>query len=138
VRFHHHIFPTNLMTNSLKKSPLLQTNAHIFVLFVSQKFVANQIGLLQTHPGNFASKFVIKFVAKMLGWKRTFRKKTIARNLICYLVLLNCNCLLRPSPPTQLLVTDTERILLQGFSQSRWFVPKSGCPHLAARTAGQS
>jgi hypothetical protein len=34
-------------------------------LFVSQKFVANQIGLLQTHQGNFASKFVIKFVAKM-------------------------------------------------------------------------
>jgi hypothetical protein len=39
--------------------------SHIFVLFVSQKFVASQIGLLQTHYGNFASKFVIKFVAKM-------------------------------------------------------------------------
>jgi hypothetical protein len=27
--------------------------------------VANLIGLLQTHSGNFASKFVIMFVAKM-------------------------------------------------------------------------
>jgi hypothetical protein len=64
VRFHHHIFPTKLMTNLLTKSPYKQMK-HIFVLFVSQEFVANQIGLLQTHKGNFASKFVIKFVAKM-------------------------------------------------------------------------
>jgi hypothetical protein len=64
VRFHHHIFPTNLMTNLLTKSPYQQMS-HIFVLFVNKKFVANQIGLLQTHHGNFASKFVIKFVAKM-------------------------------------------------------------------------
>jgi hypothetical protein len=64
VRFHHHIFPTNLMTNLLTKSPYKQMSL-IFVLFVSQKFVANQIGLLQTNKGNFASKFVIKFVAKM-------------------------------------------------------------------------
>jgi hypothetical protein len=49
--------------------------SHIFVLFVSQKFVANQIGLLQTHYGNFASKFVIKFVAKMRWWKRTLSNK---------------------------------------------------------------
>jgi hypothetical protein len=48
VRFHHHIFPTNLMTNSLTKLPHKQMS-HIFVLFASQKFVANQIGLLQTH-----------------------------------------------------------------------------------------
>jgi hypothetical protein len=48
VRFHHHIFPTNLLTNSLSKSPPKQMS-HIFVLFVSQKFVANQIGLLQTY-----------------------------------------------------------------------------------------
>jgi hypothetical protein len=48
VRFHHHIFPTNLMTNSLTKLPYKQMS-HIFVLFVSQKIVANQIGLLQTH-----------------------------------------------------------------------------------------
>jgi hypothetical protein len=48
VRFHHHIFPTNLMTNSLTKLPHKQMS-HIFVLFVSQKFVANHIGLLQTH-----------------------------------------------------------------------------------------
>jgi hypothetical protein len=33
---------------SLTKSPYKQMS-HIFVLFVSQKFVANQIGLLQTH-----------------------------------------------------------------------------------------
>jgi hypothetical protein len=39
----------------------------IFVLIVSLKFVANQIGLLQTHKGNFAKKFVIKFVAKCDG-----------------------------------------------------------------------
>jgi hypothetical protein len=39
--------------------------SHIFDLFVSQKFVVNQISLLQTHKGNFASEFVIKFVAKM-------------------------------------------------------------------------
>jgi hypothetical protein len=52
------------MTNSLKKLPCKQMS-HIVVLFVSQKFVANQIGLLQTHQGNFASEFVIKFVAKM-------------------------------------------------------------------------
>jgi hypothetical protein len=64
VRFHHHIFPTNLMTNSLTKSPNKHMS-HIFVLLVSQKFIANQIGLLQTHLGNFASQFVIKFVAKM-------------------------------------------------------------------------
>jgi hypothetical protein len=50
------------MTNLLTKSPYKQMS-HIFVLFVSQKFVANQIGLLQTHHGNFASKFVIKYVA---------------------------------------------------------------------------
>jgi hypothetical protein len=37
-----------LMTNSLTKLPNKQMS-HIFVLFVSQKFVANQIGLLQTH-----------------------------------------------------------------------------------------
>jgi hypothetical protein len=42
VRFHHHIFPTNLTTNSLTKSPHKQM-AHIFVLFVSQKFVANKL-----------------------------------------------------------------------------------------------
>jgi hypothetical protein len=41
-------FPTNLMTNSLTKSPYKQMS-HIFVLFVSQKLVANQIGLLQNH-----------------------------------------------------------------------------------------
>jgi hypothetical protein len=64
VRFHHHIFPTNLMTNSLTESPHKQMS-HLFVCFVSQKFVANQIGLQQTHHGNFASEFVIKFVAKM-------------------------------------------------------------------------
>jgi hypothetical protein len=64
VRFHHHIFATNLLTNLLKKSPHKQMS-HIFVLFVSQKLVANQIGLQQTHYGNFASEFVIKFVAKM-------------------------------------------------------------------------
>jgi hypothetical protein len=64
VRFHHHIFLTNLMTNLLTKLPYKQMS-HIFVLFVSQKLVANQISLLQTHIGNFASKFVIKFVAKM-------------------------------------------------------------------------
>jgi hypothetical protein len=71
VRFHHHIIPTNLKTNLLTKSPYKQMS-HIFVLFVSQKFVANQIGLLQTHHGNFASEFVIKFAAKMWWWKRTF------------------------------------------------------------------
>jgi hypothetical protein len=54
VRFRHHIFPTNLMTNSLTKLPYKQMS-HIFVLFVSQTFVANQIGLPQTHQGNFAS-----------------------------------------------------------------------------------
>jgi hypothetical protein len=66
VRFHHQIFETNLRTNSLTKLPYKQmSHVHIFVLFVSQKFVANQIGFQQTHHGNFASKFVIKFVAKM-------------------------------------------------------------------------
>jgi hypothetical protein len=64
VRFHHHVFATNLMTNSLSKSPYKQMS-HIFDLFVSQKFVVNQISLLQTDQGNFASEFVIKFVAKM-------------------------------------------------------------------------
>jgi hypothetical protein len=64
VRFHHHIFPTNLKTILLTKSPKKQIS-HIFVLFVSQKFVANQIGLLQTQQGNFASKFDIKFDAKI-------------------------------------------------------------------------
>jgi hypothetical protein len=45
VRFHHHIFPTDLMTNSLTKLPYKQIS-YIFVLFVSQKFVAHHIGLL--------------------------------------------------------------------------------------------
>jgi hypothetical protein len=48
VRFHHHILPTNWMTNSLTKSPYKQMS-HIFDLCVSQKFVVNQISLLQTH-----------------------------------------------------------------------------------------
>jgi hypothetical protein len=64
VSFQHHIFPTNLMTNSHTKLPNKQMS-HIFVLFVSQKFVAHQIGLLQTQKANFASEFVIKFVAKL-------------------------------------------------------------------------
>jgi hypothetical protein len=64
VRFNHHLFPTNLMTNSLTKLPYKQM-FHICDLFVSEKFFANQIGLLLTHPSNFASKFVIKFVGKM-------------------------------------------------------------------------
>jgi hypothetical protein len=64
VRFHHHIFATNLMTNSLAKLPYKQMS-HIFYLFVSQKFVVNQINLLQTHQATFASEFVIKFVTKM-------------------------------------------------------------------------
>jgi hypothetical protein len=64
VRFHHHILATNLLTNSLTKSPHKQMS-DICVLFVSQKCVTNQIGLLQTLQGNFESKFVIKFVAKM-------------------------------------------------------------------------
>jgi hypothetical protein len=55
VRFHH-TFASKLPHKQM---------SHIFVLFVSQKFVANQIGLLQTLEGNFASEFVIKFVAKM-------------------------------------------------------------------------
>jgi hypothetical protein len=59
-RFHHHIFATNLMTNSLTKSPNIHMS-HIFIMFVSQKFVANQVSLSQIHKG----KFVIKFVAKM-------------------------------------------------------------------------
>jgi hypothetical protein len=42
------IFPTNLMTYWLTKLPHNKMS-HIFVLFVSQKFVANQIGLPQTH-----------------------------------------------------------------------------------------
>jgi hypothetical protein len=43
VRFHHHVFGTNLLTNSLTK---LSSHANLthFVFFVSQKFVANQIG----------------------------------------------------------------------------------------------
>jgi hypothetical protein len=64
-------FPPSHFCNKLddklahnQKAPYKQMS-HIFVLFVSQKLVANQIGLLQTHQGNFASKFVIKFVAKM-------------------------------------------------------------------------
>jgi hypothetical protein len=48
VRFHHHILTTNLITNLLTKLPYKQMS-HIVVLFFSQKFVANQIGLLQTH-----------------------------------------------------------------------------------------
>jgi hypothetical protein len=64
VRFHHHILATNLLTNMLTKLPHKQMS-HMFVLLVSQKFVTNQIGLLQTHQENFESKFVIKFVTKM-------------------------------------------------------------------------
>jgi hypothetical protein len=48
VRFHHHVFATDLLTNSLKTLHRKQMS-HIFVMFVSQKFVAKQIGLLQTH-----------------------------------------------------------------------------------------
>jgi hypothetical protein len=64
VRFHHYIFGTNLLTNSLTKLHRKQMS-HIFVIFVSQKFVANQIGLPQTHSGDFVRKFVSKFVANM-------------------------------------------------------------------------
>jgi hypothetical protein len=64
VRFPHHIFATNLLTNSLTKLHRKQMS-HIFVMFVSQKCVANQIGLSQTHSVDFVSKFVNKFVAKM-------------------------------------------------------------------------
>jgi hypothetical protein len=39
--------------------------SRIFLFFVSQKFAANQIGLVQAHPGNFESEFVSKFVPKM-------------------------------------------------------------------------
>jgi hypothetical protein len=48
VKVRFHILATNLLKNSLTKSPHKQMS-HIFVLFVSQKFVANQIGMLQTH-----------------------------------------------------------------------------------------
>jgi hypothetical protein len=47
LRFHHHIFATNVMTNLLTKLSYKQIS-YIFVLFVSQKCVANQIGLLKT------------------------------------------------------------------------------------------
>jgi hypothetical protein len=48
VRFHHHIFATNLLTN-LRIKPTRKQMSHIFDMLVSQKFVANQIGLPQTH-----------------------------------------------------------------------------------------
>jgi hypothetical protein len=54
VRSNYHIFATNLLSCS-----------HIFVMFVSQKFEANQIVLPQTHPSSFVIDFVSKFVAKM-------------------------------------------------------------------------
>jgi hypothetical protein len=38
---------------------------HFFVMFVSQKFAADKIGLPQIDRGNFLGEFVSKFVAKM-------------------------------------------------------------------------
>jgi hypothetical protein len=64
VRFHHHIFATNLLTNFLAKLPHKQM-LHNFFIIVSQKFVANQICLPQTQLCEFVSEFVTKFVAKM-------------------------------------------------------------------------
>jgi hypothetical protein len=46
VRFHHHIFATNLLTN-LRNKLVSQRNVAHFVKFVS-KFVANKIGFKQT------------------------------------------------------------------------------------------
>jgi hypothetical protein len=45
VHFYHHTLATKLLTNLLTKSSQKQIT-HIFVLFVNQKFFANQIGLL--------------------------------------------------------------------------------------------
>jgi hypothetical protein len=64
VRFHHHIFATNLLTNLRIKTTRKQMS-HIFDMLVSQKFVANQISLPQTHRSDFVIEFVSKFVAKM-------------------------------------------------------------------------
>jgi hypothetical protein len=50
VPFHHHVFATNLMTNSLRKMPNKQIS-QIFVMSVSLKFAAKQIGLRQTDGG---------------------------------------------------------------------------------------
>jgi hypothetical protein len=63
VPFHHHVFATNLLTNSFAKSPHKQIS-HILVMFVCQKFVANKIGLPQTHSSNFVSEFDGKFLSK--------------------------------------------------------------------------
>jgi hypothetical protein len=73
VRFHHHVFATNLMTNLLAKLPHKQM-LHNFFISVGQKFVANQICLPQTQLCEFVSEFVSKFVAKMLLWKRTLNE----------------------------------------------------------------
>jgi hypothetical protein len=64
VRFHNHIFATNLLTNLLAKLPHKQM-MHNFFMFVSQKFVANTICLPQTQLCEFVSEFLTKFVAKM-------------------------------------------------------------------------
>jgi hypothetical protein len=64
---------TNLVTNSLAKSPAKQMS-HICVTFVSQKFVSYQIGLPQTLWSDFVTEFVSKFVAKMWLWNGTLSK----------------------------------------------------------------
>jgi hypothetical protein len=56
---------SNKLDDKLAHKVTSQKNVTHFCLLVSQMFAANKIGLLQTHRGNFASKFVIKFVAKM-------------------------------------------------------------------------
>jgi hypothetical protein len=59
-------FAANLPTDSHKMLPHKQmSQIHFFVMFVSQKFAADKIGLPQIDRGNFLGEFVSKFVAKM-------------------------------------------------------------------------
>jgi hypothetical protein len=72
VRFHHHLFATNLMTNSLAKLPEWVCSKPIW--FATNFWLTNKTKMCDICLwGNFVSKFVIKFVGKTWWWKRTLR-----------------------------------------------------------------
>jgi hypothetical protein len=62
-------FPPSHLSSKLADKLALkvasQTNVTHLCLVCQSEVGANQIGLIQTHPDNFESKFVSKFVAEM-------------------------------------------------------------------------
>jgi hypothetical protein len=80
VRFHHHIFATNLMTNSLAKLPWWVCSKAIW--FATNFWLTNKTKMCDICLWvDFVSKFVIKFVGKMWWWKGTLGKSRTSLSL---------------------------------------------------------